>query len=238
MNATSLPHRAAAWAVHAYTASGALIAFAALLAIASGDFRSAFLWLYLATAIDATDGILARAFDVKGRLPQVDGARLDDIIDYLTFVFVPFALMHAAGLLVGRVGLCATAVALLASALRFCHSDAKTTDHFFTGFPSYWNVIALYLYVFAFPPGASALLIGILGLLVLAPLRFLYPSRMTWMRTPTVVLGVVWGLALLVVLWRLPTRSLWLASASLFYPAYYTGLSFYMQWTGAGRARS
>jgi phosphatidylcholine synthase len=220
----------AAWAVHVYTGSGVVIAFAALLAVAADDFRAAFLWLFLAAAIDATDGALARAVDVKRRLPELDGARLDDIVDYLTFVFVPLALMHGAGLLDGWAGLGAAALALLTSALRFCHLDAKTADHFFTGFPSYWNVVALYLYVFAAPPGLSAALIATLAVLVLAPLRFLYPSRMTWMRAPTVALGVLWGIAILVLLWKLPERSPLLAVLSLSFPAYYTGLSFYLQW--------
>jgi phosphatidylcholine synthase len=237
MKASSPSLRAAAWAVHAYTASGAAIAFAALLAIAAGDFRSAFLWLFLAAAIDASDGVLARAVDVKRRLPEIDGARLDDIVDYLTFVFVPIALMHAAGLLAGTPGLLAAVLALLTSALRFVHSDAKTSDHFFTGFPSYWNVVAFYLYVFAAHPLTSTVVTGALALLVLAPLRFLYPSRMTSLRTATVILGVFWGIALLVILWRLPAPSPRLAVASLYFPAYYAGLSFYLQWKRSGDPR-
>jgi phosphatidylcholine synthase len=230
--------RASAWAVHGYTALGVVIAFASLRAIAEGDFRSAFLWLSLAVAVDATDGALARAVDVKRRLPELDGARLDDIVDYLTFVFVPFALMHAAGLLTGRLGLFATAAALWTSALRFCHSEAKTGDHFFTGFPSYWNVIALYLYLFSAPPLWSGVLILLLAGLVLAPLRFLYPSRMSQLRATTIVLGVLWGIAVLTVLWRLPERSPLLAGLSLLYPAYYAGLSFYLQWKGADASRA
>jgi len=230
--------RAPAWAVHGYTALGVVIAFASLRAIAAGDFRAAFLWLSLAVAVDASDGALARAVDVKRRLPELDGARLDDIVDYLTFVFVPFALMHTAELLTGPLGLLATAAALWTSALRFCHSAAKTEDHFFTGFPSYWNVIALYLYLFSAPPGLSGALILVLSGLVLAPLRFLYPSRMKQLRATTNVLGLLWGIAVLTVLWRLPERSTFLAALSLLYPAYYAGLSFYLQWKGAEASRA
>ena len=222
--------RAAAWAVHCYTASGVVLAFAALLAVADGSFRSAFLWLALAVAVDATDGALARAVGVKRVVPEIDGAHLDDIIDYLTFVFVPLALMHAAGLLVGPAGLAAASLALLVSALRFVHTDAKTADHFFTGFPSYWNVAAFYLWVFEAPPALCAGLISALALLVPTRLRFLYPSRMTWLRGPTVLLGIVWGVAVLVVLWGYPDAPAGLAGASLLYPAYYAGLSFYLQW--------
>lgn len=238
MKSPTFAERAPAWAVHGYTALGVVLAFAALRAIAAGDYRSAFLWLSVAVAVDATDGALARAVDVKRKLPEVDGARLDDIVDYLTFVFVPFALMHEAELLTGTLGLVATAAALWTSALRFCHSAAKTDDHFFTGFPSYWNVIALYLYLFAASPVVSGLLILVLAALVMAPLRFLYPSRMTQLRATTNVLGILWGMAVLVVLWRLPERSPFLAGVSLVYPAYYAGLSFYLQWRGAEATRA
>jgi phosphatidylcholine synthase len=221
--------RAAAWAVHGYTASGVLLALAALRAVGAGDFRTAFLWLALAVLVDATDGVLARAVDVKRVVPEIDGAHLDDIIDYLTFVFVPIALMHAADLLVGPVGLAAGGLALLVSALRFVHRDAKTADHFFTGFPSYWNVVAFYCWIFAVPAPLCAALVLVLSGLVPSGLRFVYPSRMTWLRGPTVVLGILWGAALLVLLWQYPEPPTGLATASLLYPAYYSGLSFYLQ---------
>lgn len=222
--------RGAAWAVHCYTGTGVLTAFAALLAVGAGDFRAAFLWLALAVAIDATDGALARAVGVKQHAPEIDGARLDDIIDYLTFVFVPLALLHTAGLLIGPTGLAAAALALLLSALRFVHVDAKTADHFFTGFPSYWNVAAFYLWIFDVPPTLCATVVLLLALLVPTRLRFLYPSRMTRLRGLTVLLGIVWGSAVLLLLWRYPKSSPALAAASLLYPVYYAGLSFFLQW--------
>jgi phosphatidylserine synthase len=86
-----------AWIAHLYTALGVLCALAATLAVVQSDYRAAFLWLGLQIFIDATDGALARALNVKERLPQFDGARLDDIIDYLTYVFVPVLLTLHAG---------------------------------------------------------------------------------------------------------------------------------------------
>jgi phosphatidylcholine synthase len=224
---------AAAWSVHLLTATGALSAFAALHAIFGGDVRAAFLWLYLAVAIDAVDGALARAARVKELLPFFDGAKLDDIVDYMTFVLVPVVLLVETGLLAGGLGIAAACAALLASAYRFCHADAKTADHFFTGFPSYWNIVALYLYVFQVDPWICAIATLVLAALVFAPLRFLYPSRMTWMRTPTVAPGLVWGVAVALVLLRLPERAVGLAALSLAYPIYYTLLSFWVQ--GRGR---
>jgi phosphatidylcholine synthase len=224
--------RAACWAVHLYTATGVISAFAALHAIFAGNVQAAFLWLYVAVVVDASDGVLARLARVKEHLPQFDGAKLDDIVDYLTFVMVPVVLLVETGLLEGSLGITAAGGALLASAYRFCHADAKTADHYFTGFPSYWNIVALYFYVFQPAPTLAATITLVLAALVFAPLRFLYPSRMTWLRTLTVGLGIVWGAAVAGVLLQLPERAVGLATASLAYPAYYTALSFYMQWRG------
>lgn len=223
---------AACWAVHFYTATGAVAAFAALHAIFAHDVATAFWWLYVAVAVDASDGVLARAADVKRHLPQFDGAKLDDIVDYLTFVLVPIVLLVETGMLQGSFGIASACLALLASAYRFCHADAKTADHYFTGFPSYWNIVALYLYVFAWSPGAAAALTFGLALLVFAPLRFLYPSRMAWMRASTVGLGLVWAVAVGAILLSLPERATTLALISLAYPAYYTLLSLYAQLRG------
>ena len=41
----------------------------------------------------------------------------------------------------------------------FCRTDAKTADHFFTGFPSYWNIVAFYLYVLGWPPAVNAAIV-------------------------------------------------------------------------------
>ena len=223
---------AACWAVHFYTATGAVAAFAALHAIFNRDVATAFWCLYVAVAVDASDGVLARAAGVKQHLPQFDGAKLDDIVDYLTFVLVPIVLMVETGLLQGTFGIASACLALLASAYRFCHADAKTADHYFTGFPSYWNIVALYLYVFAWGPFACAALTFGLALLVFAPLRFLYPSRMAWMRATTIGLGLVWSVAVATILVLLPERATTLAAISLAYPAYYVLLSFYAQLRG------
>lgn len=219
---------AACWAVHAYTASGAVAALAALAAVAAGRIAEAFGWLYLAAVIDATDGSLARAARVKDYLPEVDGARLDDLVDFLTFVVVPLFLLLETGLLAGWPGALAAAVATLASACRFCHVEAKTEDHFFTGFPSYWNVAALYFVVYEPPPVLCAAITLVLAALVFAPLRFIYPSRTARLRSWSVGLGVVWAVAVAAILLRLPERSPGLATLSLAYPAYYTAVSVYL----------
>src|SRR5215210_1848630 len=140
--------RLAGAAVHLYTASGSVLGLLIVLAAFEGDAVTA-LWLGLAALfIDGTDGMLARRFSVKETIPWFDGARLDDIVDYLTYVFAPVVLLWTTDRLPdGPLGWVLAALPLLASSYQFCRVDAKTDDHFFLGFPSYWNIVAFYLIV-------------------------------------------------------------------------------------------
>lgn len=215
----------AAWLVHLYTATGLVFAFLAVTHTIEDDYRTAFFWLAAQVIVDATDGALARAAQVSRRLPWFNGAKLDDIVDYLTYVFVP-AVMVWRGLLVAAEWTVPVASAmLLSSAYGFNRDDAKTTDHYFTGFPSYWNIVVLYLFVAAWPPGVNAAILLGLAVLVFVPIRYVYPSRTPYRRTPTVALGLLWGVAMLVMLWEYPAVSPALFVASLIFPAYYIALS-------------
>jgi phosphatidylcholine synthase len=226
----------AAWAVHAYTASGAVVGLLALEAVARGAYGVAFAWMALATFIDSTDGTLARRARVKEVLARFDGARLDDIVDYLNYVFVPVVLAWQAALLPpGPLGFAAAALPLLASGYGFCQLDAKTPDHFFTGFPSYWNVVVFYLYVLRWPAALNAGLLVAFSLLVFVPIRYLYPSRSTVARTLTYVLGIVWAVLVIVLIAQFPAPSEALALASLFFPAYYLGVSVAVHFTSPRR---
>src|SRR4029453_2661664 len=120
-----------AWAVHGYTALGALAAFAMTTAVFQQRYRAAFLLMLAATIIDGTDGVLARWARVKEFTPGFDGARLDDIVDYLTFVFVPALLLYRAGTLPPAWAGLVVAAMLLSSAYGFSAVDAKADDHFF-----------------------------------------------------------------------------------------------------------
>jgi phosphatidylcholine synthase len=217
-----------AWLVHFYTASGAVAALLATRAIYERDIRAVFLWLTAAAIIDATDGWLARLARVRERAPELDGARLDDIVDYLTFVFVPVLILLETGVLRPPTALPAAAAVLLASAYGFSRLDAKTDDYFFTGFPSYWNVVAFYLVALGTPPGVSAALLLFLAALVFVPIGYVYPSRTPALRTLTVALGAVWGLMVCLGVWQLPTPDRTLVVVSLFFPIYYTVLSLYL----------
>jgi len=219
-----------AWFAHLYTALGAGTALAATLAVIDGKYREAFLWLALAVFIDTTDGVLARWLRVKERLPSFDGGHLDDIVDYLTYVFVPVLLVLRAELLPSTVAVWVGLVVLLASAYGFSNVDAKVRgeDYFFTGFPSYWNIVAVYLYVWRLPPlAAAAILLG-LAVLVFVPVRYVYPSRTVTWQGLTLTLGALWAVCIVVTVWQLPsTAGPWL-TVSLIFPVYYTALSLWL----------
>ena len=217
--------RSSAWAVHAYTATGSVAAFAATVDVVHGNYRRAFLLMVAATIVDATDGLLARMARVKEATPTFDGARLDDIVDYLTFVFVPILLLYLAGDLPLSWGSVVAGAVLLSSAYGFASTDAKTEDYFFTGFPSYWNIVALYLHAGRLPAAVSGAILLALSALVFVRIGYVYPTRTPVLRGLTNTLCAVWGLMILAIIWKLPDVPGLLLIASLFFPVYYTVLS-------------
>jgi len=223
------------WVAHLYTGLGVVAALAATLAVIRGDYREAFLWLGLQIFIDSTDGVLARALRVKERLPHFDGGKLDDLIDYLTYVFIPVLLALHAGLLPASFGLWVGSVVLLASGYGFSQSSVKvrTSDYFFTGFPSYWNLVVAYLFLLQLRPITSAAILFGFSVLVFVPLRYVYPSRTTTLRGLTNALGIVWALLLAWLVWQLPARHVTLTAITLLYPLYYFVLSFWLHWRSA-----
>ena len=227
--------RVSAWAVHGFTACGALLAFAMTIAVIHAKYRLAFLLMVAATLVDSSDGALARLARVKETTPAFDGARLDDIVDYLTFVFVPALLLYEAGLLPSGWKGVVVAAMLLSSAYGFAAADAKTDDHFFTGFPSYWNIAALYLFVADLSPVVNGIVLLVLSALVFVRIRYIYPSRTPVLRGLTIALCVLWGGMVLQMILMLPDVPRSLLLGSLFFPVYYVVLSLALHARQASR---
>lgn len=218
-----------AWLVHFYTALGAVIAFAAVLCIEQKLYQQTFWLMFLAVVVDATDGTLARALRVKELIPWFDGDRLEDIVDYANYVIVPAVFLFRSDLLPDQDAWWLAALPLVASAYGFCQKEAKTADHYFLGFPSYWNILAFYFYVLKTPPWVNAFAVIIFSLLVFVPIRYVYPSRSSYLKTFTNLFGVVWGAMLLWVIYGLPESRPGIVFASLVYPAYYAALSLKLE---------
>jgi phosphatidylcholine synthase len=221
--------QARAFAVHLYTASGAVLAFMIVLAAFQGNIVQA-LWLVLAALIiDGTDGWLALRFLVKEILPWFDGRRLDDIVDYLIYVFAPMLLLwNHRNLPAGPGGIILAILPLLASGYQFCRVDAKTEDYFFLGFPSYWNIVAFYIIIFNLTPAVVTAILLICSILVFVPIRYLYPSRTIEFKPFTVTFTGLWLLNYALILLQMPTPQPFLMYFSLFYMFYYVITSLYL----------
>ena len=233
-----LSRRMAALAVHAYTSTGSVLGLLIVLAAFDGRVVAA-LWLGLvALVVDGTDGMLARALNVKKVIPWFDGARLDDIVDYLTYVFAPVVLLWTIGALPeGPVGWLLAALPLLASSYQFCRVDAKTDDNTFLGFPSYWNVVAFYAVVLDLSRSTVAVVLVVCSVLVFVPVRYLYPSRTLAFRTASLVLTAVWLVTYAVLLQQYPDPHPAVVAASLAYVGYYLAVSGYLTAKAAHRRR-
>ena len=233
-----MPFRLAGLGVHLYTASGTVLAFLVVTAAVDGNATRA-LWLSLAAlVIDGTDGMLARRFRVKETIPSFDGAMLDNIVDYITYVFAPVVLLWTGGYLpAGAFGAAMAVLPLLASSYQFCRVDAKTEDHFFLGFPSYWNVIAFYVVVMQLSATTTAAILVVCSLLVFVPVKYIYPSRTRALRRTNLALTAVWLVTYAVLLAQSPHPDGVVAAVSLAYLGYYLGASLYLTWVGRRESR-
>lgn len=220
------------WCVHAYTGTGLLFAAGVVSLLVQPDrtpdtYRICFLLLLGAVAVDATDGTLARAVRIKEAVPEFDGRRLDDLIDFLTYTCLPLLLIDRAEVLPDNARW-VILVALGASAYGFCQADIKTADGAFLGFPSYWNIVAYYL--LALPLGGYPAAVVMLGLafLTFIPSRYPYPTQSGRLNRWMLVLSLPWTALVLVDLLRPwdDARIRWVVLLSCIYPATYLGVSW------------
>ena len=210
---------ARAWFVHFYTGLGILAGFMALNAIVQGEARRVFLWLGVALFLDSSDGTLARAWDVKRWASSFDGRKLDDITDYINFTFLPVFFAYQFGLVSGA-GVVALAAVLLSSAYGFCQVAAKTNDGYFTGFPSFWNLLVLYLYLFQLPTAVNAVILLFFSVMVFVPIRFLSFSTPKMQRVTKFAAGA-YGIFLFWIVIALEQRPWAPILISLIFPVIY-----------------
>jgi phosphatidylcholine synthase len=188
------------FAIHLLTASGAAFSLLSCMAAVVGDWTSAFIWLGIALVVDGIDGPIARRYRVRERLPKWDGAALDFVIDYTTYVFVP-AIVVARGLQLSPVlgAFCGIVVAV-SGALYFADTRMKRPDNSFRGFPAVWNMPVFVLYAFSPPAEAvpqwwpAVAVTSVVGLAILTflPVNFVHPLRVVRWRTPTLIVVAIW----------------------------------------------
>lgn len=181
-----------ALAVHAFTASGIVLAMLAAVAAVRHDWPAFFLWLGAALVVDGVDGPMARRFEVENNLPVISGAALDFVVDYVTYVFLPAFALATGGFVSGPVALVLAGVIVFTSALYFADTRMKMKNNAFRGFPAVWNGVVFL--VFVFEP-APAVLIGTtlaLAVLTFLPVAFVHPVRVKRWRPLTLAVTGAW----------------------------------------------
>lgn len=222
--------RVKAFLVHVYTASTMIIMLCSIELLLLDRLGLALSVMLLAVAIDSTDGMLARRCRVKEVVPEFDGRRMDDIVDYISYVFLPVVFMLKAGMLL-EPALVFGSLPLLASVFGFGRVDAKLDEEgFFLGFPSYWNVVVAYFYLIGTPPWLNTLVIVLLAALVFVPTRYMYITRLPRHKWFNFSWALLCGLALMGALSASGAARQLLLYVSLTYPVYYTIYSLVLDW--------
>jgi phosphatidylcholine synthase len=180
------------FAIHLLTASGAAFSLLAVMAIAEGAWNRAFVWLGIALLVDGVDGPLARRHRVRERLPKWDGAALDFVIDYTTYVFAPAIIVAQALGLSPVVGAAAGIIVAVTGALYFADTRMKQPDNSFRGFPAVWNMAVFVIYAFLPAPPVTVAVIIVLAFLTFLPVNFVHPVRVVKWRTLTLAVLAIW----------------------------------------------
>src|SRR5471030_1812667 len=230
-----LPVRnAAGFSVHVLTASGGAVALLALYAAIERDFSTTFAWLGLAMFIDGIDGTLARAARVTETAATIDGAILDLIIDFLTYVIAPIVALWRSDLMPTLVSFWIGLIVTIASALYFADTRMKTADNWFRGFPSLWNVFVFYLFVFRLPAIVNEAAMLIAAALMFAPIVFVHPLRVERLRIFTICATAAWFLFAALAIWERLEAGLWVKLGLIATALYFLGLPLlrHSPWAG------
>jgi phosphatidylcholine synthase len=195
-------NRRAGYALHVMTASGAAAGLLALQATIDGNIRGALLWLLACQVLDGLDGPIARRIDVVFNAPRVDGYVLDLIVDYVTCVVVPIALMIRLNMLPSEFQTLIAALVILLSALWFARTDIETDDHWFNGFPAVWNLAVPSFLVFNFSPRLTAIVTVLLAISQLTNIKFPHLVRVKRLRNFTLPFAVIYILNLFILSWN------------------------------------
>ncbi len=192
--------KAPSYLVHIFTALGVVFGFLALLATLDGKIPEAFLWLAVALFVDGVDGTLARAVNVNQNIPEIDGAILDNIIDYLNYVVVPVFIFYSLGMAPEPYLLLSCVAILLVSCFTFTNTNIKTDDFYFSGFPAIWNIVVLYFYILESSEFTNFIFVILFCVLTFIPLKYVHPFRVVEFRKITLMITSIWMITTTILL--------------------------------------
>jgi len=185
-------NKRAGYALHVMTASGAVAGLLALQAIIDNNIRGALIWLVICQVLDGLDGPIARKIDVVFHAPRIDGFILDLIVDYVTCVVVPVALLVRLELLPHEFQTIIAGLILLMSALWFARTDIETKDHWFNGFPAVWNLAVPTFLVLDLSKNSVAIITLVLCFTQLTTMKFPHIIRVESLRVITLPFGILY----------------------------------------------
>jgi phosphatidylcholine synthase len=216
--------RTRAFAVHVFTATGAALGFAALIAAVRGQWAAMFVCLGAALLIDGIDGTFARKFNVGDLLPRWSGDVLDLVVDFVTYVFVPAYAIAASGLLPEPLALPAGIIIVVTGAIYFADRDMKTRDNYFRGFPTLWNAAAFYLFILKPEPWLAVAIVAVLAVLTFVPFKFIHPFRVVRLRAVNIAAVIAWSALALVALLRDLDPEPWVSGGLVAIALYFIGV--------------
>jgi phosphatidylcholine synthase len=224
----------AAFAVHLFTATGAALGLAAMVAAVERRWTLMFWLLGVALAIDGVDGAIARAIRVAERLPRWSGDVLDLVVDFVTYVFVPAFAIASGGLLPPLLAMPAGIAIVVTGAIYFADRDMKTPDNYFRGFPALWNAVAFYLFLLRPAPWLAAAAVLLLAALSFAPFKFLHPIRVRRWRLFTLLMLAAWLALAVVALIRDLDPGPWIAFGLVAVAVYFVAVGLSDRWRPDG----
>jgi phosphatidylcholine synthase len=221
---------ARAFSVHVFTATGAALGFAALIAAIERRWTAMFWCLAAALFIDGIDGSIARRVRVAELVPRWSGDVLDLVVDFVTYVFVPAYAITASGLLPEPLAMPAGVVIVVTAALYFADRDMKTADHYFRGFPALWNAVAFYLFVLKPAPWLATAAVVLLAGLTFVRFKFLHPFRVLRLRAVTLTALALWCLLGAAALLYNLEPGPWIASGLVVLALYFVAVGLTDRW--------
>lgn len=214
----------AAYGVHILTALGAGLGVWAIILTYNGFYQEAVWVLAVAAIIDSIDGVLARITQTKVNAPKIDGALMDNIVDFVTWTVAPLVWIYATM----QLPIWVLVVCSIASVFGFSNTRAKTDDMFFLGFPSYWNIVVFYIFLLNLPTIFASAVLLMFAFVTFLPVKFVYPSRTNFLRPLTIIFGILFTLQLIALMYYFDESEPLLIYTSFIFPFYYFGLSFYL----------
>jgi phosphatidylcholine synthase len=216
--------------LHAFTASGAIAGLLSLGAVMNGHIRAGLIWLIVCQLIDGFDGPLARRIDITTHAPQINGHILDLVVDYVTCVVVPVALLVELNMLPDGQELWFAALIIFTGALWFARTDQETEDHWFNGFPAAWNIVVPTLLILDANTSTKQLVILFLCGLSLSKVQFPHIVRVAKFRPLTLSIAFIYFLSLIWLSAQYPDGPTWVKPILVIAPLYIVALSIWKTW--------